>query len=1081
MTSVDTSQTHPPVASLWREQLRDFLSVEVHRTQLEKASHFIDALPQQVKRSAAWRRLNEEVSIADQLAFLLHCSEFCRDAMQRDASLLASLIRTDVTADLDVAALEQDADKLLGEFVSAMPDREESEAAFMAALRQWRCLQLCRIAWRDLLCLAATSKTLDELSQVADVAVRMADEYAFKHCCERYGIPVYPDSSKAGATNSDEQPQRLITLAMGKLGGHELNFSSDIDLIFAFPANAETVPRAGSAQVSVEEFFHKQVQLMTRLLSATTDDGFVYRVDLRLRPFGSSGPLALSFDGLSHYYQTQGREWERYAMIKARAITGDSTERDRLLAILQPFVYRRYPDYSVFASLRDLKTRITSQLESKSTDNNIKTGNGGIREIEFIGQALQLLHGGRDADLQQRGIQTILDVLSSRAMLTSEHVLQLKEAYEFLRRLENRLQILRDQQVHVLPTATSTSSPKRSRHGFSNFTPGRSGKNRSRQSGKTTQGTNQVSDRQRIAHAMLFEETDKLDIVLDTHRQNVHRIFSDLFRFDSQSDAAEYLPNLTGESGGWRALLATSGFHDVDSLAASFSDYMASPGFSSLVAASRQRVESLLPLFPAVAITASQAAFAAASKSGGADRMEPDYSGAGAMRAELLAGPDHTLLRLLYLVRHLSGRSGYLQILLERPEALELLAALVARSGWLTEFIMSHPIVIDELLNPSAIHTPPGQSDIAFAAVRLKEQLASADLEQGMDAVRHFRLAQTLRVVMAWLLGQIDVQLSAELLSCTAETALQQVAQFVNDDAQTSAGLAGVNNKKTGGVAGKANLNTTVEFAVVAYGKLGSEELGLESDLDIIFLYDSVAGETADDSSDESHAHYSRLARKIVHFVTTMTPAGVLYPIDTRLRPNGRAGMLVSTLEAFERYQREQAWVWEHQALVRTRVVVGSDTLKSRFDCIRARILSMPRDRDEVAEAVADMRRKMYAHLSSESEQDTDYKQGTGGIVDVEFIAQFLVLTESCNHPDLLQPRDTVGILETAARLNIIGGDVARTLVEALLCWRLRMHEQVLLKETRLGTQPTPDIPAGDPELREQVSNLWRGLLPDYH
>jgi len=1062
-----------------RLDLSQFFQLPASQTFLDAADALLKTVPAGDRRSVAWRSLDEKLPLREQIAYLLCCSDFVRDTLQRDPTVLPRLVADELHLARDEDTFATSARQCLhrdkkksGAGKSAALSTEDD---FMCDIRRWRSYELCRIAWRDLIGFADTTTILLELSLLADSAVQVADDFSFQMLTDRFGYPC------TEGDHDTKSPQRLVTLAMGKLGAFELNFSSDIDLIYTYPSAGHMVAGSKSAsaaneQISVEQFFHRQVQMIVRLLSKATSDGFVYRVDLRLRPFGTSGPLALTFEGLRHYYLTQGREWERYAMIKARPVTGTFGEAEQLQQILQPFIYRRYPDYSVFESLRDLKSRIAGQLQAKGGQDNIKTGPGGIREIEFIGQAFQLLHGGRDTDLQQRGILVILDLLPSRGWLLPEQVEQLKAAYDYLRRLENRLQMLRDEQTHAFPsqvTRQAVSKRQRPWSGRRQRPPAVSSKPVTSKKTPTENATGTCStaesiaepnDGQRIALAMQCQDISQLQAELDVHRQHVHRIFSELFRIDDVADI-DALEQPLPELDKWRSQLVQAGFFDAETLANTINNYLASTSCQSLTEAAQRRVQQLILLLPQLAARASQSAAGADSRHTSVD---------ASLRQTIAPDSGTTLLRMLALIRNVSGRSGYLQILLERPEALELLAGLVARSSWLTEFIISHPIVIDELLDQRTITQVPNSSDIDADALRLRPRLKREELDLQMDALRHFKSSQTMRIVIAWLLEQIDVEETMSLLTQTAESSLSLVADLVVGIMRDEHGMPLRHNDTDGEPA---------EFAIVGYGKLGSGELGLGSDLDIIFLHEGVDENVMTDGDNPLESVYflARLARKIVHFVTTLTPAGVLYPIDTRLRPNGRAGMLVSSLDAFSDYQSEQAWIWEHQALVRARVIVGSEAFTQGFEQVRTDVLARKRDKTEVAEAVSEMRRKMAQNHSGHAGSRFDYKQGRGGIIDIEFIVQYLVLIGAASHPQLLESRDNLQLLTIAADLQMIEPDAALLLRKAYLCWQIRLHEQSLQQATKLEPSMPHEMPDSDGSLCEQVVGIWNNLLPAYH
>ena len=798
--------------------------------------------------------------IIEQLVYLRCCSDFFHESVSVDPQLLKKLLLSDLHSDRTADHYHSTAEELLqSQSCGSAGTDEPDEEYFMQALRHWRRFEMLRILWRDLIGFSDTAGTLECLSALADAAVIVAEEYSYQNLQRRFGTPV----------NENDEEQRLIILGMGKLGGRELNFSSDIDLILVFPEAGETrlpdkktSPSSGLRirQISNEEFFLKQAQAIVKLLGKVTSDGFVFRVDLRLRPYGSSGPLALNFQGLENYYLLQGREWERYAMIKARPLTGSKAKQTELLELLRPFIYRRYLDYTVFESLRELKLAIASELEKKGEALNIKTGLGGIREIEFIGQAFQLLRGGREPELQLRKILKVLEQLQDSKLMAAKDVRQLTVSYEFLRKLENRLQMLRDEQEHCLPYKSDSCD--------------------------------------RIALGMCHKSFDSLQTELDTHRQAVNRLFSELFSFESNGEQQETTGQPAGNSAEnapqslqadeLQTWLKAKGFKQPQELAAKIDEFRESVFYANLTEVARQRAEKLLP----------NLMVAAANPRLPYDRQtaNPDYQAEEAESDKQLlaldADRDATLLRLLELIRAIAGRSGYLQILIERPAALELLSGLFSRSSWLAEFVTRHPIVIDELLDERNLREIPVAAELNEQAASSLMRLDHEDLGMQMDALRQFKQANTMRVAVAGLYGLHDIPAVGQQLTLIAEAALAAASQTVQAQMQVQHGKPGFRD---------GNDRQSAEFAIVAYGKLGSAEMGLGSDLDIVFLHDSEGEDqhTEGDRSLSNAQYFGRTAQKIVHFISTLTPAGVLYKIDARLRPNGRSGMLVSSLQSF--------------------------------------------------------------------------------------------------------------------------------------------------------------------------------------
>ncbi len=974
--------------------------------------------------------------VGAQLVYLQCCSDFLRESITIEPLLLQELLLSDLKADRAGDHYHSSAQALLLSVTAVATEHDPlDEDTFMQALRRWRRFEMLRILWRDLIGFGDTASTLECLSALADAAVSVAEQFSYLNLQRRLGVPV----------NEQGEEQRVIVLGMGKLGGRELNFSSDIDLILVFPEAGETcLPDSNSCvssglrvkQISNEEFFHKQAQAIVKLLGKVTVDGFVFRVDLRLRPFGSSGPLAINFLGLENYYLLQGREWERYAMIKARPLTGCKSRQSELLELLRPFVYRRYLDYTVFESLRELKLAIASELEKKGEALNIKTGMGGIREIEFIGQAFQLLRGGREPELQQREILKVLDQLQDSKLMEQQDVRQLKSSYEFLRRLENRLQMLRDEQEHCLPDKPESCN--------------------------------------RIALGMRLDSFNSLQNELNAHRKTVNRLFSELFSFDKSDGQQEsgVGSGLSEEKAGPVSLqlddlqswLQEKGFKQSEELAYRIDEFRQGSFYASLTEVARQRAEKLLPRLVAAAANC----ISPDNRFGNTQHKNAESSLKDSALVGIAGDQDATLLRLLELTRAIAGRSGYLQILIERPAALELLSGLFACSSWLAEFVTRHPIVIDELLDERSLRELPKAAELQDLAASSLMRLQHEDLGMQMDTLRQFKQANTMRVAVSGLYGLHDIRSVGQQLTLIADAALAAASQVVLAQMYAQHGKPGFNDAKN---------QQRAEFAIVAYGKLGSSEMGLGSDLDIVFLHDSEDDEQQSEGERSlSNAQYfARSAQKIVHFISTLTPAGVLYKIDARLRPNGRSGMLVSSLQSFESYQSTQAWLWEHQALVRARVVVGSSAFRQEFNLIRARILGTEREQESTASEVADMRARMAQESVGTGENLFDVKHGRGGLVDIEFMVQYLVLVAACEHPQMLDNRDNIGLLRQAAECDLLSHEVVERLIEACQHWHSRIH-QMSLQESRAVIAIDGEVE----KYRDWVKKAWSDLLPEY-
>ena len=808
------------------------------------------------------------------------------------------------------------------------------EASLQQQLRIFRQREMVRIIWRDLTGWADLAETVRELSAMADACVQQALIFLNDWQIQDLGQPC----------NAAGEQQHLLVIAMGKLGAGELNLSSDIDLIFAFAEQGET--QGGRRSLSNEEFFARLGRKLILALDTVTADGFVFRVDMRLRPFGESGAIVASFDALENYYQTQGREWERYAMIKARVITGSEQEKQDLVAMLKPFVYRRYLDYGVFESLREMKAMIAGQLHQQGMEDNIKLGAGGIREIEFIGQVFQLIHGGRVTSLQQRPILTILDLLAQRQSLSACAVDELKEAYDFLRRTEHRIQAWQDKQTHLLPQ--------------------------------------DEEGRSRLAQLMGFTEWAVFSDALAQHRLQVQSHFERIL-------IAPQADENTNDSVMLFAVLAENktdyfeqlGYQQAKNVLAGLDKLLTSHSCKNLTQVSRSRLDRLLPLLVQAAANVNNA--------------------------------DECLMRLLPFIEAIMRRSVYMALLVENPLALSQLVRLCAASPWISSQLARHPVLLDELLDPRDLYQVPDRQQQADLLTQFLISADAQDLEQQMNLLREFRQIANLHVAAADVTDVLPLMLVGDQLTVLAEVMLANVLE------QAWLFLVAKHGRPP---AIKTDHIEACGFTVLAYGKLGGLELGYGSDLDLVFIYsddESNRGATDGARPLDVAVFYTRLAQRMIHLMSTTTPAGTLYEIDMRLRPSGASGLLVSAVSGFAEYQQEDAWTWEHQALVRARCVVGDQDLAQQVSETRQDVLAVERDQQQLAIEVRDMRTKMREQLDKSTAQLFDLKQGVGGIADIEFMVQYAVLAWSKTLPELLVYTDNIRILDAlveTARLN---------------------------------------------------------------
>ncbi len=919
----------------------------------------------------------------DRIARVLGASRFVGEALCRSPD--------------DVAAFAADGrlDRALesGELAAAVAEAvplDIDEAAAMAALRRFRRRETVRIAWRDLAGIAPVGETLIELSDLADACLRRAAAFAREQLAGRHGVP------------RDDSGDELepVFLAMGKLGGGELNFSSDIDLVLLFEQRGET---DGPRPLAHERYFVRLGQRVIRLLDEVTADGFVYRVDMRLRPFGATGALALSFDAFEVYLVEHGREWERYAYVKARAVTGSDTAIAAVEAIVRPFVYRRYLDFGVFESLRDMKAMISREVTRRELEHDVKLGPGGIREIEFIGQAYQLIRGGRERALQTRRIVEVLGILGDRRLLPDEAVGELLEAYAFLRRLENRIQALDDRQLHRVP--------------------------------------DDAADRDRLALSMDLGDWSTLATLLSEHRANVARHFEAvMFSIDAPNatdDAAADHPlaPVWQESGAdAESLLSAAGFSDPATVIGVLERLRAGPLLRRLDERGAARVDKLVPAMLDVA---------------------------GKTRRG-----EEAVERIAAIVESVGLRSAYFALLTENPGVLEHLVHLCARSSLVARQVCSDPLLLDTLIDPALYSIAPSREQFAHDLEQRFEGIDATDEGRLQETLSQFQRSAVFQVVVADLSGILPLMKVSDRLTDIAELVLDQCLELAG---RTLAERHGVPYCVDNDVRRRAG------FAIVAYGKLGGLELGYGSDLDIVFLHDSTGADQVTDGARglDNSRYFGRLAQRIVTMLTTQTGSGAMYEVDTRLRPSGRAGLLVSSLAGFEEYQADAAWTWEHQALLRARPVAGDSGVREAFDTVRQRILTAPRDTDALREQVVTMRERMRRDLSGGGTDGFHVKRDRGGITDIEFLVQYWVLRSASDQPELVRWSDNIRQLDDLAACGLVPEATALALQDAYRAYRRRLHRRSLVGEG--GT-------VGGDEFADErafVTGLWRETFGD--
>lgn len=973
-------------------------------------------------------------------------SQFVADSFPKDAEYLAQSIRSNTIA-------QHLTKEMLSTRLLELGAEAQSEDDWHRALRILRRRTMVQIIWCDLLRIADTEQTTAAVSALADVCVLASQAFLTRLLEQRYGKPL----GKESGTH-----QSLLVLGMGKLGGHELNLSSDIDLIFFYPENGET---DGPKTLSNQEFFTKLGQKLVTALDRQTLDGFVFRTDMRLRPYGESGPLVMSFAALEDYLQTQGRDWERFAMIKARVLNGETSEPARqLLALLRPFSFRQYLDYSAVESLREMKAMINAEVRRRQLTNNIKLGAGGIREIEFIGQAFQLIRGGQEPELQQRQLVPLLKQLSNKGYIPENACDELIEAYRFLRDSEHALQALNDAQTQTLPD----SDVEQQRFAMAmlprvlaaSATP-------DIQITPAPDATNQTNP---------WEQYTEL---LERYRTTVSHHFAQLIRTKEQgSPVPERCPT-------WQHLwLGMLDEEDCQSLQGGHPE-LCQPEFKALLEQFRE--SRALASLQSVAYERIH-------------QLMPD------LLAEVgqTQSPLVTLQRLIPLLETILRRSAYLLLLKENPKALRQLVQLCYASPWMAEYICDTPILLDELLEQASLKPLPARRELAEQLRVRMLRVEPDDLEQQMEQLRQFVRSHIFQAAACDMMKTHPLMLVSGYLTSVAEVCLGFVMQLAWDQMVQKYGYP---SSRSG------DSVTAPEFLVIGYGKVGGKEMSYSSDLDLVFLHDgwnmgsTLADREQGQRSIDNPVFYTRMGQRMIHIMSTRTRSGELYEVDMRLRPSGNSGMIVASLKAFEEYQQKHAWTWEHQALVRARDLCGHPGMAASFNQIRQQILGQPRELEALKQEVSQMRLKMRAHLGSGSVSDASQhppetgqetrmeqnsvtaadeitedsfigqsfqlKQDAGGIVDIEFLVQYGVLAWAHKFPALMKATDNIRLLEALTAAGLLDSKDRQTLQDSYLSYRAETHRRALqLRSMTLTAHESRAI--GFDMRRYNVARIWQ-------
>ena len=951
---------------------------------------FLDSVPEELRDSVEswWERACGQPDFPDiytgleerhraQLPRIVAVSEFVGSVLIQDPQSLDWFGRHDVCS----------ADNVNAGYEARAASASTADQA-QSVLREWRRRAMLRIAWRDIAGIAPVMETLQAVSDFADAAIRAAAAAAQLHLEPIFGKP----------RSANESQSPFIILGMGKLGGRELNFSSDIDLVFLFSAAGET---RGPRIVDNEEYFNRLGREIIRLLDVRNADGFVFRVDMRLRPFGESGPLVVSLASLEDYLQQHGRDWERYAWIKARAIVGADTYAAAYQEFVRPFVYRRYLDFGVFESLRSMKALIVREVARRDLEHHLKLGKGGIREVEFIVQSMQLVRGGSDRRLQNPALLEVLPLLAGSKLMSAEDIEELTAAYLGLRKAENALQMMRDEHTHTLPQ--------------------------------------DPLDRVRLASSM----------GLNDWSSTAARLESTLDKVAAQFDALLFgTPDAQQRNDG-------IGVAWLDSDDVRIDEELAGSGFPSGAIAE-------------VAATLEAYRHAAAYR-----RLdEAGHRRLYVILARLLksaaqhAVPALVVQRVLRVLEAIGTRASYLALLKEQPSALDRLIEVCAISGFLSRQIADFPLLLDELIDAKAFDELPSRRGFTLELAARTERLSPDDPERQVEALRQFQKVAVFAVALADLTGRLPLMRVSDRLTDIAELIIQCCMDLAWQQMTQVYGTPYCGEDP-------ANLRPVV-VAVAGYGKLGGLELGYASDLDLVFLHDSVGSiqSTAGERPLDNGIFFLRLGQRIVHLLTMHSAAGRLYEVDMRLRPNGKGGFLMTGIDAFERYQQTDAWTWEHQALLRARAVAGNAKLCGAFEAVRRRTLSVGVRRDSLRTDVLEMRLRMRRELSRPSAGQFDIKQDAGGIADIEFLVQYWVLAAAQAHPQLLTYTDNVRQLDGLAAVGVVDDATAAWLKEAYISYRTVLHHLSLEGD---GER----IVAAEPyrQTRDRLREIWRATF----
>lgn len=861
--------------------------------------------------------------------------------------------------------------QLIDEFVGMTASAHDLTSAYqqlpkdavVQGLRVLRSLLMLKWIWQDALNAIGLDELMGELSAFANACLNFCHAYTYANLLVRHGEPITHWGDK---TVKDE----LAIVAMGKLGALELNLSSDIDLIFIHLGSGET---NGKKSIDNQKFMTNLGRGIIRLLDETTEHGFVFRVDMRLRPWGDGAPLVMSLSALQKYFSQHGRTWERFAWLKARVVNAPSQPfKEQLTQLCKTFVHRYYVDYTAFGALREMKSMIINQQAQRQDLDNVKLGVGGIRDIEFIVQAFALIYGGHHAVIGDNpACLDAINVLTKLGYLTPDERTQLSQAYRFLRRLEHAIQARHDEQSQRLP-----SDPQ---------------------------------ELLAIAQTLGFVDVHTFRACLDKHRQNVsapfNRLVTDRQNPNQQQQDSKALSQELA------ALLSDDSQRLLD-------EFLRSRLVASLDDEPKRRLDLAYPVLLHALLQHAKT-----------DSHQAD-----------LAVP-----RLIALLEAICRRSIYLVMIAENPNDTVGLIPMLSVSPWIAKELACYPMLLDNFLQKRYTHLPD-KGELSDILRQSLLRVAPFDDENYLNTIRVFKKTQVLAVATADILGLRHIMKVSDSLTFIAEVVLSSALNRAFVELGSKHGFPKLQT-------GERASDEHCGFAIIGYGKLGGLEMSYASDLDVVFLHNIDEKADTDGTKPVSGMKFaSRLVQKVLNYLTTQTRDGRAYEMDMRLRPSGNAGVMIVSLHAFELYQHQKAWAWEHQALVRARGLVGDVSVLRAFDDIRIDVLTKARDIAQVRLDVMHMRQKMHSHLGSKDNakhtHEFHLKQDQGGLVDIEFLAQFMVLSYAHQYRQLATWSDNVRIFESIAQAGIWQRQRCEQLTHAYLSLRKKSHELALSEQT---------------------------------